>query len=75
MASNPITEPHSKHIYIHYHRIRKSIADGKIKLFFINGAKNPADLLTKNLPHEKFKKFRVQLGLQFPSGSSWRLIH
>ena len=24
---------------------------------------------TKNLPHEKFAKFRAQLGLQFPSGS------
>ena len=43
---------------------------GKIKLFFIDGAENPADLLTKNLPHEKFVKFRAQLGLQFPSGSS-----
>ena len=29
----------------------------------------PNDLLTKNLPCEKFMKFRTQLGLQFPSGS------
>ena len=70
MASNPITGPCSKHIDIRYHRIRESIANGKIELFFINGAENPADLLTKNLPCEKFTKFRVQLGLQFPSGSS-----
>ena len=70
MASNPVMEPHSKHIDIHYHGICKSIMNGKIELFFIDGAENPTDLLTKNLPCEKFAKFRVQLGLQFPSGSS-----
>ena len=70
MASNPITEPHSKHIDIRYHGIRESIANGKVELFFINGAENPTDLLTKNLPREKFVKFRAQLGLLFPSGSS-----
>ena len=70
MASNPVTVPHSKHIDICYHGICESIANGKIELFFIDGAENPADLLTKNLLHEKFAKFKVQLGLQFPSGSS-----
>ena len=69
MASNPVTEPCSKHIDIHYHGIRESVANGKIELFFIDGAENPANLLTKNLPRKKFMKFRVQLGLHFPSGS------
>ena len=44
--------------------------NGKIELFFIDGAENPVDLLTKNLLCKKFVKFKVQLGLQFPSGSS-----
>ena len=70
MASIPITEPHSKHINIHYHGIHESVTNGKVKLFFIDGAENPTNLLTKKLPHEKFAKFRAQLGLQFPSGSS-----
>ena len=70
MASNPVMEPRSKHIDIRYHGIRESIVNGKIELFFIDGAENPTDLLTKNLPREKFAKFKVQLGLQFPSGSS-----
>ena len=70
MASNPVTEPCSKHIDICYHGICKSITNGIVELFFIDGAENPADLLTKNLPPEKFAKFRAQLGLQFPSGSS-----
>ena len=70
MTSNPITEPRSKHIDICYHGIRELVTKGKVELYFIDGAENPADLLTKNLPHEKFAKFRAQLGLQFPSGSS-----
>ena len=70
MASNPVTEPRSKHIDIRYHGIRELVAKGKVELYFIDGAENPADLLTKNLPREKFAKFRAQLGLQFPSGSS-----
>ena len=69
MASNPVTEPRSKHIDIRYHGICESIMNGKVKLFFIDGAENPANLLTKNLPHEKFAEFRAQLGLHFPSGS------
>jgi len=69
MASNPVTEPRSKHIDIHYHGICESVVKGNVELFFIDGAENPADLLTKNLPREKFVKFRAQLGLQFPSGS------
>ena len=70
MASNPITEPHSKHIDICYHRIRELVAKGKVELYFIDGAESPTGLLTKNLPRKKFVKFRAQLGLQFPSGSS-----
>ena len=70
MASNPVMEPHSKHINIHYHGICESIANGKVELFFIDGAENPTNLLTKNLLCKKFTKFRAQLGLQFPSGSS-----
>jgi len=69
MASNPVMEPCSKHIDIHYHGIRESVVKGNVELFFIDGTENPTDVLTKNLPCEKFTKFRAQLGLQFPSGS------
>jgi len=69
MASNPVTEPCSKYINICYHKIRKSVAKGNVELFFIDGAENPANLLTKNLPRENFAKFRAQLDLQFSSGS------
>ena len=69
MASNPVMEPHSKHIDIHYHGICESVTKGKVELFFIDGAENPTNLLTKNLPRKRFAKFRAQLGLQFSSGS------
>jgi len=69
MASNPVTEPCSEHIDIRYHGICKSVVKGNVELFFIDGAENPTDLLTKKLPRKKFAKFRAQLALQFPSGS------
>ena len=39
--------------------------DGKVEVFFIDGANNPADMFTKNLGVEKFRKFRATLGLKF----------
>ena len=57
-----------------YHRIRESVTKGNVKLFFIDGGENPANLLTKNLPCEKFVKFRAQLGLQFPLAASSALF-
>ena len=61
MSSNPITEPRNKHIDIHFHAICKFVAQEKVKLFYIEGSKNPADLFTKNLGQIKFWKFRDQL--------------
>jgi len=63
MASNPVTEPHSKHINICYHGICESVAKGNVELFFIDGAENPADLLTKNLPHEVQSSTRLTISL------------
>jgi hypothetical protein len=65
IASNPVTEKRSKHIDIRYHFIREVVEDGYVDVTFIDGAENPADMLTKNLGRIKFDKFRAQLGLQF----------
>jgi len=65
ISSNPVTESRNKHIDIRFHAIRKFVAQGKVKLFYIEGSKNPADLFTKNLGQIKFWKFRDQLGLVF----------
>ena len=63
MASNVITEQHSKPIDIQWHVIHDWIKDGHIKLFFIDGASNPTDIFAKNLGHIKFEEFRQSLGL------------
>ena len=64
-GSNPVQEIHTKHIDLKYHYVCEYIAKGKIKVFFIRSKDNTADILTKNLGHIKFEKFRGQLGLEF----------
>jgi len=65
IASNPVTEKRSKHIDIRYHYIREVVERKLVEVFFIDGDKNPADLLTKNLGSVKFLLFRPQYGLRF----------
>jgi hypothetical protein len=65
IASNPVTEKRLKHIDIRYHYVREVVNRGLVKIYFIDGDENPADLLTKNLGSVKFLKFRAMLGLEF----------
>ena len=65
IASNPVTEKRSKHIDIRYHYIRQVVEQKLAEIFFIDGDKNPADLLTKNLGSVKFLLFRPEYGLHF----------
>lgn len=67
IASNPVTEKRSKHIDIRYHYIREVVDKGFVKIYFVDGDKNPADLFTKNLGRLKFERFRAQLGLEIYS--------
>ena len=66
-SSNATSEKRTKHIDIRYHYIRECIEDGKVEAIYKPGAKNPADMLTKNLGHVKFNQFRQELGLEFYS--------
>ena len=65
IASNPVTEKRSKHIDIRYHYIREVVERKFTEIFFINGDKNPADLLTKNLGSVKIQLFPPEYGLHF----------
>jgi len=67
IGSNTVQEHCTKHIDICYHYVHECIKEKKTNLFFIEGAKNPADMFTKNLGHVKFLEFRKQLGLEFYS--------
>ena len=64
LGSNPVQGNRSKHIDIRYHFVRQCIEDKKAKLYFVEGAENPADMFTKALGHIKFTKFRGQLGFE-----------
>lgn len=59
IASNPVNEKWSKHIDIRYHYIREVIELKLVEVSFIDGDKNPADLLTKNLGSVKIVSFRI----------------
>ena len=48
-STNPVQEKRSKYINIRYHYTRDAIEDDKIKLYHIDEARNPTDILTKNL--------------------------
>ena len=65
IASNPVTEKRSKHIDIRYHYIREVVERKFAEIFYIDGDKNPADLLTKNLGSVKFQLFQPEYGLHF----------
>ncbi|KAI3619346.1 gag-pol polyprotein [Moniliophthora roreri] len=65
ISKNQVTEKRTKHIDIKYHHIRECVAKKKVEVFFIPTNQQPADLMTKNLPWDKFQRHREFLGLTF----------
>ena len=47
MASNPVQEKRIKHMDIRYHFIRQVVKKGKVVLYYIEGDKNPTDMLLR----------------------------
>ena len=56
-------EHRSKHIDIRYHYIRECVEDKKVILHYVPTTEQIADIMTKCLSYDKFKKFRNQLGI------------
>ena len=56
LAKNPVYHERSKHIDVRLNFIRDVIEDKKFSIEKIATADNPADMLTKPLPTEKFKR-------------------
>ena len=52
-----------KHIDIHHHYLRELATEGKIEVMPIRGVENLADIFTKPLPKETFRKHLVTLGI------------
>jgi hypothetical protein len=66
LASNPAQEHRSKHIDIRYHYIRECVERKKVILHYVPTMEQIADIMTKCLSYDKFKKFRNQLGITIP---------
>ncbi len=63
LTENPIFHAHSKHIEVRHHWMREKTGDGTIQLEYVPTADQVADIFTKPLNLEKFRKFRDALGL------------
>jgi ribonuclease HI len=63
LSKNPEFHQRSKHIDIRHHFLREHIRNGNIKVTWISGKENPADMLTKPLDHIKFSTICQNLGL------------
>jgi hypothetical protein len=61
LANVPKMRPRTKHINVKYHHFRKFVADKLISVIKVTTQEQLADILTKNLPLEKFVKFRQKI--------------
>lgn len=64
LAKNPVFHGRSKHIGIHYHFIRECVEKGEIVVQHVRSEEQRADILTKALSPDKFKKLRELLGVK-----------
>ena len=64
LAKNPAFHSRTKHIELKYHFIRSLLDKGVIQLEKIQGAKNPADMLTKVVTLEKLELCVASIGLK-----------
>lgn len=63
LASNFVYREKTKHIKTKYNFIREVIADREVRVVKIHTLVNPADMLTKTLPGEKFEGCLAKLGI------------
>jgi hypothetical protein len=63
LAYNPVNHSCAKHINIHHHFICEQVANKEIHIQYCSTKDMLADILTKQLSHEAFKKFWAALGV------------
>ena len=47
-SSRPDAKLHKRHVALSYHRVREAVASNMLSFLFIEGSKNPADILSKH---------------------------
>ena len=65
MAKNPVQHKRTKHIDVRHHFLRDNVEKGNIIMEFCKTENQVADIFTKALGRELFKKNRLELGLIF----------
>ena len=63
LVKNPVYHLKTKHIRRRYHFTRRAVEDGDMCLENIEGAKNPADMLTKCVDVWKLRFCKTSVGL------------
>ena len=62
LAKNPVFHDRSKHIDTRYHFIRDCIAKKEVKLEYVKTQDQIADIFTKPLKFEVFRRLRNSIG-------------
>jgi hypothetical protein len=62
-AKNPISHGRSKHIELRYHYLRDQVTKGLLKLEHCRSEVQVADVLTKSVQVEVFKRLRDMMGI------------
>ncbi len=66
---NPKNHPKTKHIKIRYFYVRNDmVRTGRLKIEHIASENQLADILTKQLPYERFRKLRGEIGIRDVKG-------
>ena len=64
LTKNPVFHGRSKHIHRRYHFIRECIENCQIKVEYVQGDKQKADILTKALGRIRFREMRDYIGMK-----------
>lgn len=60
---NPVLHGRSKHIEVRFHYLRELTKEGKVKLIHCGTQDQLADIMTKPLKLDTFRKLKEEIGL------------
>jgi hypothetical protein len=61
---DPIVSPKAKHIAVNFYFAREHVALNEVDFVYVPTASNVADIFTKSLPVDSFRKFREGMGMR-----------